>query len=443
MIGKLQESNNQIQLLTAENALVGYKKLEVMTLLNKKIVDHQIPGIQLSLALPNGEMWHTSAGKANTENGEALGVDHAMRIGSVTKTFAALLVMQLVDEGKLTLEQTVEDFFPGQFPNGDLMTIKMLLNHTAGVFSFTNEFPGFQEAFGVDLEVPFEDLWFVRFMGDSAFNYSNQGLVDIASAVANAFVPTEERPFLVNEPGTQWNYSNTHYVLLSMIAENITGKTWEEEVEERFIQPLGLTSTVAPRAGDNSMPEKYAAGYINWVDNQGPEAAGMFGYPDSDVDVSTFSDPSYTGGSGCMISTCRDLSIWSNAIMKGLLLSPSAQAKMLDPILVEAFGEAVEMNLGVVRDVRYKYFGHRGQTSGYDAAWQFFYTDENDVVGTGYPCAILINRTLLRTAEGHVTNSSELVLNDVLEIVFGADSKTTTKKAKEARREANQLMNEY
>ncbi len=428
-------SNSNAKTLTSTNAIVGYQKLLIQTLLNEKIRTYDLPGIQLSIELPNDEIWHTSAGEANKESRTKMTNEHVLRIGSATKSFVALLIMQLVDEGKLSLTQTVEEFFPGKFPHGSEMTVKMLLNHTAGIFSFTNEFPGYDQVFNITSTKAMEDLWFYRYLGHSSFEYSNDSLVQIAIDAANGFVPTAAKPYLMNEPGTVWNYSNTHYVMLSQIAEQITGTTWESEVEARFITKLGLTHTTIPKNGEAEMKGLFASGYINWVESQGAEAASIFGYPDSDIDR-TSNDPSYTGGSGNMVSTTSDLLIWARAVMKGELLSADGQAKLLDPFRVEAFGSAIEMELGIVHDLKYKYFGHRGQMAGYDAAWQFFYTDINDVAGTGRPCAIVINRTL-HLLDGEHTNGSALVLNDVLKILYGddavAEKHTNTNKTKKTK----------
>jgi D-alanyl-D-alanine carboxypeptidase len=436
LVAKLKYvSNANVKTLSTTDAIVGYQKLLIQTLLNEKIRTYDLPGIQLSIELPNSEIWHTSAGEANKESHTKMTNEHVLRIGSATKSFVALLIMQLVDEGKLSLTQTVEEFFPGKFPHGSEMTVKMLLNHTAGIFSFTNEFPGYDQVFNITSTKPMEELWFYRYLGHSTFEYSNDSLVQIAIDAANGFVPTEAKPYLMNEPGTAWNYSNTHYVMLSQIAEQITGTTWESEVEARFITKLGLTHTTIPKNGEAEMKGLFASGYINWVESQGAEAASIFGYPDSDLDR-TSNDPSYTGGSGNMVSTTSDLLIWARAVMKGELLSAAGQAKLLDPFRVEAFGSAIEMELGVVHDLKYKYFGHRGQMAGYDAAWQFFYTDINDVAGTGRPCAIVINRTL-HLLDGEHTNGSALVLNDVLKILYGEDAvaekHTTSNKTKKTK----------
>lgn len=410
-----------------EAAKINFQKLEIQSYMLSQLAEKSIPGVSLAIELPNGEMWHTAAGVANVATGEAMTPAHRFRIGSATKSFTAMLIMQLVDEGKLTLDDKLEEYFPGKFPDGDLITIKMLLNHTAGIFSFTDAFPGFEEVFGVTLDVPLNmtDLWFVRYIGMPGYIYGPGELIDIGAAVNSAFAKnnaTEQRPYLINAPGEAWNYSNTHYVLLQEIAEMLTGKLWEDEIRERFVEPLGLSNTVVPTLGDLFMTGTYAHGYINWADNQGDYVADLFGFPHTDVERS-HTDPSYTMGSGAMISTAGDLAKWANAVMEGQLLSPATQALMREPFQVgDAFGEGINMLQGVVQELGLQVFGHRGQIAGYDASWQYHYRDPNDVIGTGTAMAVLLNRTLLTEfnpdGSPYISNVNEVMLAGILDILY-------------------------
>lgn len=413
----------------ADAAQINFQKLEIQSYMLARLQQKSIPGVALSIELPNGEVWHTAAGVADTKTGELMTPEHQFRIGSATKSFTGMLIMQLVDEGKLTLEQKLEEFFPGKFPHGDVTTIKMLLNHTAGIFSFTNEFPDFENAFGVTMDVSpgITDLWFVRYIGMPGFVYGSGDLINIGAAVNSSFAKnnaTEARPYLVNEPGKEWNYSNTHYVLLQEIAEMITGNSWQNEITTRFVEPLGLTNTIVPSPGELLLKGTYAHGYVNWADNQGPYVADLFGFPHTDIERSN-TDPSYTMGSGAIISTSQDLVVWADAVMEGKLMSAATQALMREPFEVSAaFGEEINMLQGVVQDLGLKVFGHRGQIVGYDASWQYHYEDPNDVVGTGAAMAVLLNRTLLTEydAEGnfHISDVNEVMLEGILEILYGA-----------------------
>ena len=153
--------------------------------------------------------------------------------------------------------------------------------------------------------------------------------------------------------------------------------------------------------------------------------ADLFGLPHTDVDRSN-TDPSYTMGSGAIISTTPDLLKWANAVMEGRLLSPRTQALMREPFVVaSAFGETINMLQGVVQDLGIKAFGHRGQIAGYDASWQYHYVDPNDVIGTGTAMAVVINRTLLTefNSDGspHISNVNEAMLEGVLDILYGSN----------------------
>ncbi|MEX2334834.1 MAG: serine hydrolase domain-containing protein, partial [Pseudohongiella sp.] len=341
---------------TADAAEINFQKLEIQSYMLARLQEKSIPGVALSIELPDGQIWHTAAGVADTQTGEALTPEHKFRIGSATKSFTGMLIMQLVDEGKLTLDQKLSEFFPGKFPSGDVTTIKMLLNHTAGIFSFTNEFPDFERAFGItmDVEPSMTDLWFVRYIGLPGFVYAPGELIDIGASVNSAFArnnATPDRPYLVNEPGQEWNYSNTHYVLLQEIAEMVTQNSWEHEIRTRFVEPLGLTNTVVPSPGELKLEGTHARGYVNWADNQGPFVADLFGFPHTDLER-TDTDPAYTMGSGAMISTAADLVKWANAVMEGELMSPATQALMREPFEVKsAFGEDINMLQGVVQDL--------------------------------------------------------------------------------------------
>lgn len=415
---------------TLDAAEINFQKLEIQSYMQARLQQKSIPGVALSIELPNGEIWHTAAGVADTQTGEALTPQHKFRIGSATKSFTGMLIMQLVDEGKLSLDQKLSEFFPGKFPNGDVTTLKMLLNHTAGIFSFTNEFPDFERAFGVTMDVApsMTDLWFVRYIGMPGYVYAPGELVDIGASINSAFArnnATPDRPYLVNEPGKEWNYSNTHYVLLQEIAQMVTQNSWEHEIRTRFVEPLGLTNTVVPSPGQLKLEGTFARGYVNWADNQGPFVADLFGFPHTDVER-TDTDPAYTMGSGAMISTAADLVKWANAVMEGKLMSPATQALMREPFQVQgAFGENINMLQGVVQDLGLQVFGHRGQIVGYDASWQYHYRNPNDVIGTGRAMAVLLNRTLLTesNADGsvHISDVNEVMLEGILDILYGAE----------------------
>ena len=157
--------------------------------------------------------------------------DH-YRIGSITKTMTATVILQLVQEGKVSLDDPISKYRP-DVPNGDNITIAQLLDMRSGLAGYT-ENPAFQRAVDEDPE----RIW------------SPDELLALAFS-APALFP----------PGTAWQYSNTNYILLGLVMEDVTGQTVPELFQERLFDPLGMDSTVMPALDDASMPAVYAHGY--------------------------------------------------------------------------------------------------------------------------------------------------------------------------------------
>ena len=428
LIAAVAAINSDAKALSAIDAEVAYQKLEITTYMLSQLQAKMIPGVALSIEMKDGTTWQTAAGIASTATQAPMTPEHRFRVGSATKSFTGMLIMQLVDEGLLSLDQTIDEFVPGKFPNEDQITIKMLLNHTAGLFSFTNEYPGFQYDFGItfDPEPAFTDAWFYRYMGDPSFIYEDGQLIEIGARTNTAYAEndaTAEAPYLMNGPGLAWNYSNTHYVLLQEIAEQVTLNSWEEEIRTRFVEPLGLSSTIVPSEGDFEIDGLHANGYINWANFESVGVAALFGYPNADIDR-TNTDPAYTMGSGAMVSTTIDLVKWANAVVEGNLLSPETMKLYFEPFFIDNGTEAgLEMLQGLVHDVGLQVYGHRGQIAGFDASWQYRYEDKNDIVGTGTAVGVLLNRTLLTeyAADGTPTilDVNEVMLEGIFDILFG------------------------
>ena len=157
--------------------------------------------------------------------------DH-YRIGSITKTMTATVILQLVQEGKLSLDDPISKYRP-DVPNGDNITIAQLLDMRSGLAGYT-ENPMFQQAVDDDPE----RIW------------TPDELLALAFSAPPLF-----------PPGTAWQYSNTNYVLLGLVMEDVTGQSVAELFQERLFDPLGLDGTVMPALDDASMPAVFAHGY--------------------------------------------------------------------------------------------------------------------------------------------------------------------------------------
>ncbi|GLX09082.1 serine hydrolase domain-containing protein [Microbispora sp. NBRC 16548] len=214
--------------------------------------------------------------------------DMRFRIGSTTKTFVATVVLQLVAEGRLRLDDTVERWLPGLVTgtgnDGRAITIRMLLNHTSGLFNYTK-----------DERVP-EGL-----ERDPLTTFTPRRLVGYALSHPPVF-----------RPGTSWEYSNTNYVLLAMIIKRVTGHAYSTEITTRVLRPLGLRATYFPGTS--------------------PDVRAPFIHAYSKDGLSRF-NPSWAWAAGEMVSTVGDLNRFDSALLSGRLLPAPLMREMLTPVL--------------------------------------------------------------------------------------------------------------
>ncbi|HLA06704.1 MAG TPA: serine hydrolase domain-containing protein [Anaerolineales bacterium] len=241
-----------------------------------------VPGFQVSLQTADGQTWYGVSGTVDPQRRVPLRRDHLMRIGSVTKTFVAVVILQLVEEDRLSLDDKLARWFP-QFPDADRITIRDLLTHRSGIFNF--------------LESPkvLASLFF------SHYTWEAQALIDIAAESKSVYAP-----------GETYYYSNTNYVLLGLIAEQVTGEDSAALIRERISTPLGLHDTYL--VPNENAPEALVSGY----DRDLIPLPGLFENTPDNISIST---AAYT--SGAMISTAEDLRIFYDGLFSGKLISPA------------------------------------------------------------------------------------------------------------------------
>ncbi|TWR25821.1 beta-lactamase family protein [Mucilaginibacter pallidiroseus] len=209
----------------------------------------------------------------------AINTKTKFRIGSISKTFTSVIIMQLVEEGKLTLDTKLSKFYP-QMPNADKITMTMLLNHHSGLFNLTNT-PEFESY----MLTP----------------QTHEQLVSKMAALKPDF-----------EPGTKYKYSNTNFILLAYIAEKVSGKAYPELVKQRVVNKIGLKDT-------------YYGGKIN----VGANEALPYSYNGKKWVLNPQSDMSIPSGAGAMVSTPADLDKFIEALFAGKLVSKASLDKML------------------------------------------------------------------------------------------------------------------
>lgn len=288
-----------------------------------RLVDTQAASAALLRIREGDDEWAAGAGAQERSSTVPVSTSGRFRIGSVTKTFVATVVLQLVDEGRLGLDDPVERHLPGVVPAGEEITVRQVLNHTSGIYDYAHE----------------RDLSTNRWRGDARFDsYHPQELLAAAFARPPYF-----------PPGQGWHYSNTNYVIAGLLVERLTGQPYGVAVTERIIRPLRLTHTTVPGT-DPGLPEPHAHGYV--------EVAGGL------VDA-TEMDPSLDWAAGEMISTAADLNRFLSALLAGELTSAAALAAMRETVET---GQLFRYGLGLQQydlPCGTTVFGHGGELLGY------------------------------------------------------------------------------
>jgi len=248
--------------------------------LEQAVAESGAPGAALYVHVPGRGTWAGARGLADIGRGVPLVPDDRMRIASVTKSFVAVVALQLVQEGWLALDQTVEHWLPGLVPGGERITVRQLLSHTSGLPDYmTGAFVG-------------------RARRETARVWAPRELVAEALRRPRLFAP--------GAPG-RWAYANTNYILLGMIVERVTGNSLETELQQRIVGPLGLarTAMAAPSADTGDL----ARGYVGREDY-------------------TALNPSFAWAAGGIVANAPDVGRFARALFGGELLRPETLALM-------------------------------------------------------------------------------------------------------------------
>ena len=238
-------------------------------------------------------------------------------IGSISKTFTAVLVLQLVEDGKLSLGHTLGQYFPS-LPNADSITIEQLLQHRSGLHNFTDD-----ADYTEKMEQPMAREALLEWFVEKGVDFS---------------------------PGEQMKYSNTGYVVLSFIIEEASGKTYAELLEERIAAPCGLSDTYMPTEVVGTQ-EREALSY---------QRNGATWSP------STKTHPSIPIGAGSIISTAEDLAAFFHCLFEGKLVSEAHLQEMTK--MVDNYG------YGIFRIPFYDKtsYGHTGGIDGFSSVASYF-----------------------------------------------------------------------
>lgn len=283
--------------------------------------------------------YYIRRGVSNRLTGVTMNEENYFRIGSNTKTLTGAAVLILADEGKINLDTPIASYLPEyNIPNGDRITVRMLGNMTSGLFNYSDD-----ELF---LE-PF-------FASGYSLAYTPQQLLVTAFS---------HPPYFLPGPGAPHRYCNTDIVLLGLLMEKVAGKSAKQVIDEKVIQPMGLTHTYWPDSGALAAP--YTHGYSIQDDS------GRL------MDVSTW-NPSWGYTAGVLVSTFADMKVWARAVADGSLLSERARAERFKWV-DDHYGFCV-MKAG-------NWIGHPGTIFGYNSH-VFFHT------GKKISFVILVNQAI-------------------------------------------------
>jgi D-alanyl-D-alanine carboxypeptidase len=312
----------------ARRALPTKQEATVQRALNR-VVAAGAPGA-IVLVRDGARTLRLTSGYANLEASTPMRAADRFRIGSVTKSFVAAVVLELVGEGKLRLDDPVERWLPGLVPNGKRITVRELLNHTSGIFDYASD-KGF----------------LARVIWKRRETWSPRQLVRIATAHPPTFAP-----------GKGWSYSNTGYVLLGMIAEAASRNSISTELDRRIFGPLHLEHTSFDQSPH--IAGTFAHGYAD------PSALNLPLDQSRPEDVSVFSQSSIWAA-GAIVSTADDLANFYRALLRGGLLHPALLRAMETTVRVPVDPSGGGDGLGLFQ-TRLRcgpVFGHEGTAYGY------------------------------------------------------------------------------
>ena len=302
------------------------------------LVDAGYPAALAAVTDSKGESAGVAVGKGSLEAGQAPPLDGEVRIGSNTKTFVAVVVMQMVQEGKVGLDEPIETYLPGLIKGEGIdasrITVRQLLQHTSGLPEYTDTVPGRSDIFQI------KD------------HYAQpRDLLDTALSKPAAF-----------EPGTQWAYTNTNYVVLGMLIERVSQRPVGEQIDQRIIKKLGLSHTYFPAPGDRSIKGTHPQGYHLSAEGKLEDITEM--------------DPAWGWAAGAMVSTPSELNTFFQAVFDGRLLTQASIDEMKKSVDASSrFGPGVVYGLGLIGtplSCGGTSWGHGGTIHGYQT---------NDAVG--------------------------------------------------------------
>jgi len=353
------------------SALKPINRVALQTMVNNTAKELLVPGAVVLLRTPQGE-FTVAYGTTLLGTISPPRADTCFRIASNTKTMTAAVIMQLAQENKLSLDDPVSKYIPG-VPNGDNITIAELLEMRSGLYNYTND-----PIVSATIDTDPAKVW------------------TPAQLLAIAFAHPPNFP-----PGAKYEYVNTNYALLGLVAEKVDGKPLAQAMHDRLFGPLGLKNTMLPSSTVNSIPEPYSHGYL-----YGSSSVALVGEPPYPPEVQaaaragtllpkdyTDVNHSFAAAAGGVISTANECAVWIKALVGGKVLNADYQRQWLDSLKPEdpSKPQGQKYGYGITQlswGPNTIYF-HGGETPGYNS--KISYDPANDmtlIVWTNLPVSL-------------------------------------------------------
>ncbi|AFY57669.1 penicillin-binding protein, beta-lactamase class C [Rivularia sp. PCC 7116] len=351
----------------------------------------KIPGVAVAVISPE-ENWYGASGVSNLETEKSMNPDDLFKIGSISKTFTGATILKLVEEEKLSLQDTLDKWLPdstiANIPNAKEITVEQLMNHTSGIFSYTNN---------------------LKFATDELAVLNGADIDRSREAILENYVSGEDAYFA---PGESFFYSNTNYLLLGMLIEATTGNSYQSEVNRLILEPLGLDNTYF--VGDEIPDERFVRGYGDLLGEDG--SLGADGIYEDTTDA--FSSLASTLSDGGIVSNSKDVARFSDALFSGELIIPESLNKMLSWSNIDEAEVEVGSQYGNgVYEEKTPWgenWGHDGGTFGYISKMRYF--PETDTTITVFVNQLDPQAVILPT---------DSVFSDVSKTLFGETNNIT------------------
>ncbi|MFJ2440564.1 MULTISPECIES: serine hydrolase domain-containing protein [unclassified Streptomyces] len=338
------------------------------TAIRQVMREASVPGVIVGLWAPGKGSYVRAFGVADKATGAPMRSDLNVRIGSQTKTFTVTALLELVDRGKVKLDDPIAKYISG-VPNGNRITLRDLADMRSGLFSYTMD-AGFFKALTSAPERPFTPK--------ELLGYSFKHPVQF-------------------QPGAKFDYCNTNLILLGLVVEKAGGLPLGEFIRRNVLDPAGLSHTVFPTGAE--FPSPHPQGYTDQT------ASGK-------VENSTGWNPSWGWAAGAMISDLHDLRIWSRVLATGTLLSPETQAQRLKTLPTAIPGSGYGLGIFNVQG----WIGHNGSLPGYESLTVYLPEAQatlvvllnTDITLKGYEPSTLFGQAITRVVTpSHIFNLPE------------------------------------